>query len=263
MSNHTITGNHKIHLLLLVATRPPVLPGNISFKQAADLYGEEEAQYLASFTNKEALSLRLQARSLLLYGLREPDLHEPGISPKPVRLLRTKDGRPYLSWPDVFLSFSYADRALCLMGTREDSKEVLDREQNGELYIGADWEEKRTRHLPPASFLAADMACTAEENDEDYASRILSQWCRTEAVLKAAGCGLRIHPRDIEWMAQDKGQAGHAGIALVHAQKRKELYTWQDVQPDNQHLCSVAVKGEYQSLNLDIRFVRETGCPIA
>lgn len=251
--------NHKIHLLLLIATKPPVLPGNISFKQTAELYGEEEAQYLASFTNKEALSLRLQARSLLLYGLRAPGLHEPGINRKPVRLLRTKEGRPFLSWPDVSLSFSYADRALCLMGTRED----IQGEKTEELCIGADWEEKRTRHLPPASFLAADMACTAEENDEDYASRIVSQWCRTEAVLKAAGCGLRIHPREIEWTAQDKGQAGHAGIALVHAPKRKELYTWQDVQLDNQHLCSVAVKGEYQSLNLEIRFVRETGCPFA
>ena len=257
MSNHTITGNHKIHLLLLVATRPPVLPGNISFKQAPELYGEEEAHYLASFTNKEALSLRLQARSLLLCGL-----HEHGINRKPVRLLRTKDGRPYLSWPDVFLSFSYADRALCLMGTRKDSKEVLDREQNGELYIGADWEEKRTMHLPPASFLAADMARTAEEDDEGYASRILTQWCRTEAVLKAAGYGLRVHPHDIEWMATDNAMPGHAGIALVHAPKGKELYTWQDVQLDNRHLCSVAAKGEYQSLSLQVRFVTETGWPL-
>ena len=108
--------NHTIHLLLLAASKPPVLPGNISFKQAAELYGEEEAQYLARFTSREALSLRLQARSLLLFGL-----HESGMDRKPVHLLRTKDGRPYLSWPDVSLSFSYADRALCLLGTRKDS----------------------------------------------------------------------------------------------------------------------------------------------
>ena len=62
--------NHTIHLLLLVASKPPVLAaGNISFKQAAELYGEEEAQYLARFTHREALGLRLQARSLLMIGL--------------------------------------------------------------------------------------------------------------------------------------------------------------------------------------------------
>ncbi len=252
--------NHTIHLLLLAASKSPVvLPGNISLKQAAELYGEEEAQYLACFASREALGLRLQARSLLLYGLREFGVHDHGMGRKPVHLLRTRDGRPHLSWPDVSLSFSYADRALCLLGTREDSQG----EQDGELCIGADWEEKRTTHLPPASFLAADRAWTAEEDDEDYASRILSQWCRTEAVLKAAGYGLRIHPRDIDWMPQDTGQAGHAGLAIVYAPKGKELYTWQDVQPDSQHLCSVAVKGEYQSLSLEVRFVTETGCPFA
>ena len=252
--------NHTIHLLLLVASKPPVLAaGNISFKQAAELYGEEEAQYLACFTSREALSLRLQARSLLMSGIQEFGLHEPGMSKRSVHLLKTKDGRPYLSWPDVSLSFSYADRALCLLGTRKDSQEVLD----GELCIGADWEEKRTMHLPPASFLAADMARTAEEDDEGYASRILTQWCRTEAVLKAAGCGLRIHPHDIEWMAADNAMPRHAGIALVHAPKGKELYTWQDVQLDSQHLCSVAAKGEYLSLSLQVRFVTETGWPFA
>lgn len=256
---HKFMSDHTIHLLLLVATRPPVLPANISLKQAAELYGEEEAQYLARFTSREALSLRLQARSLLMSGIQEFGLHEPGMSKRSVHLLKTKDGRPYLPLPDTAVSFSYTDRALCLLGIREDQQG----EQAAELSIGSDWEEKRTMHLPPASFLAADMARTAEEDDEGYASRILTQWCRTEAVLKAAGCGLRIHPHDIEWMAADNAMPGHAGIALVHAPKGKDLYTWQDVQLDNRHLCSVAAKGEYQSLNLDIRFVTETGWPFA
>ena len=67
--------NHTIHLLLLVATRPPVLPANISLKHAAELYGKEDAQYLARFTSREALGLRIQARSLLMSGIQEFGLH--------------------------------------------------------------------------------------------------------------------------------------------------------------------------------------------
>ncbi len=254
---HKLMSNRKIKLLLLVATRPPVLAGSI--EQAAAQYGAEDAGYLSRYTNREALGLRLQARSLLLYGLRELGLHEPGMNNRPVHLLKTKEGRPYLPLPDTAVSFSYTDRAVCLLGTRECRED----EQTEELSIGADWEEMRSGFLPPASFLGTDSVCATDVDDEDHASRILSQWCRTEAVLKAAGYGLRIHPHDIEWMAQDKGQAGHTGIALVHVPKGKKLYTWQDVQLDNRHFCSVAVKGEYQALNLQVRFVTETGWPIA
>ncbi len=239
--------SHTISLLLLAASSPPLLPAITAIEQASALYGAEDAEYLSRYTSMEALSLRLQARRLLLYGLREL-----GITQKPVHILKTKHGRPYLTLPDIAVSFSYTDRALCLLGTREKTKD----EQAGELCIGADWEEKRTSHLPPASFLASDQTWTeGEDEKEDDATRILTRWCRTEAVLKAAGCGLRIHPRSIEWTVADKGQ--HAGIANVPASKRKELYTWQDVQPDSQHLCAVAVKGEYKALSLQLRWVAD------
>ncbi len=244
---HKLMSNHTIKLLLLAAAKPPVLSGEISLQQASALYGAEDAKYLSRYTSMEGLSLRLQARRLLLYGLQEL-----GHTQRPVHILKTKHGRPYLTHPDIAVSFSYTDRALCLLGTREKTKD----EQDEELCIGADWEEMRTSHLPPASFLAADQAWTeCVDEKEDNATRILKKWCRTEAVLKAAGCGIRIHPRSIEWTEHDKGR--HAGTAIVHASKRKELYTWQDVQPDNQHLCAVAVKGEYQALSLQLRRVTD------
>ncbi|MDO4840802.1 MAG: 4'-phosphopantetheinyl transferase superfamily protein, partial [Desulfovibrionaceae bacterium] len=196
-----------------------MLSGEISLQQASALYGAEDAEYLSRYTSMEALSLRLQARRLLLYGLQEL-----GLTQRPVHILKTKHGRPYLTLPDIAVSFSYTDRALCLLGTREKTKD----EQAEELCIGADWEEKRTSQLPPASFLAADQAWTeGVDEKEDNTTRILKRWCRTEAVLKAAGCGIRIHPRSIEWTEHDKGR--HAGTAIIHAQKQKGLYTWQDV----------------------------------
>ena len=246
--------SHKINLVLLAAASPPELPGKISLEQASARYGAEDADYLSRYTSREALSLRLQARSLLRYGLLEL-----GLARLPVHILKTKDGRPYLPLPGTAVSFSYTDRALCLLGATE----TIVGEQAGELCIGADWEEKRSSMLPPAFLLALDRTCTAKEDGLDEAARILAGWCRTEAVLKAAGCGLRIHPRDIEWMPQDKGRSAHAGFAIVQASKTKELYTWQDVQPDNQHLCSVAVKGEYEALSVQVRFVSESGISFA
>lgn len=150
-----------------------------------------------------ALALRLQGRVLLARGLRAL-----GLSTEGLELASTKLGAPLLNLPDTALSFSYTDRACCLLALTPGA---------GRARIGVDWESVRLDSLPPEKCLPGGLkrnggcAFGADLAPRTIASEKLRRWCLGEALLKAHGTGLAFNPGSI-----DAGPAGRRqGEAVI------------------------------------------------
>ena len=167
-----------------------VLPGSTSTacsrkRLPPDFFGAEDALYLERIGHSDAFSLRYEARWLLHQGLKHLNLSAPHTT-----LKHTREGSPYLSLPYAAVSFSYADHAVCLLAIAQCGQAQAVHVPG----IGIDWEKLRLDHLP---FIPqepdAGMTAPAKLDQKDCiaaAREKLVQWCRLEAVCKAAGSGL-------------------------------------------------------------------------
>ncbi len=136
-----------------------------------------------------------------------------GLPTRGLRLVSDALGRPLLSLPGVSISFSYTDRALCLVHAAANGRAAP---------VGVDLEEPRTRLLPLMPGEAAPATV-------DGAREVLRRWCVREAVLKAHGTGLRVRPDLVN--AGEPGQ--ESGISLVEGR----AYRWHCPQLDGAVCC--------------------------
>ena len=222
-----------------------VLPGSTSTacsrkRLPPDFFGAEDALYLERIGHSAAFSLRCEARWLLHQGLKHLNLSAPHIT-----LKHTKEGRPYLSLPYAAVSFSYADHAACLLALAQCGQSQAVHVPG----IGLDWEKVRMHHLPfiPQG-LDAGMTAPAkldQKNCMAAAQEKLVQWCRLEAVCKAAGSGLTreaLLEMDAGIVLSDAAHDGthDAGTAFLSGRP----YTWKTVPlPGRTHVCVIAAEG--------------------
>ncbi len=203
-------------LLLLHARARPGPPDGRDLPEEP-CFGAEDAARLARFGDPAARALRVQGRRLLAAGLREL-----GVDPEKTLLLRAPGGRPLLSQPGILISFSYTDRAHCLLAETG--------ELPGEPGPGLDCEDLRADFPPPDRvFSDTERRAMAEElagfEGEDRKARDMSgrlrRWCVKEALLKALGTGLRLDPA-----LADTGPAGSFEGAV---RLRGETFVWRSL----------------------------------
>ena len=193
-------------------------------------FGAEDAAHVARFTNVQSRRLRVQARSLLWFGLQSlyglygqhawgrcPDNLPDGLPATLSGLTLHHDclGRPSFSDARLQCSISYAkDQVFCLLGLTEHG--AFPR-------LGLDCEELRFNSLPPLSmlsqreqqelFLFLQLQAQTKKNtsslsdqspeqenelcQKTLASSCLRRWCVREALLKAHGTGLRLNPSSL------------------------------------------------------------------
>ncbi len=189
--------------------------------------GAEDDAFLARCLHPVVRRTRLQGRWLLLEGLRRLELSAEGL-----RLTRSPLGRPLLNMPGLSISFSYTDRALCL---------ICDAGQPAPpVAVGADWEKLRLTNLPPLPVRNQDPT----HSSSHMAREALRQWCVREAVLKAAGLGWRVRYDTIDAGAWRE----RMGISLADGR----AFSWHCLQTGRSLAC-VSVASDYASLLTSLR----------
>jgi 4'-phosphopantetheinyl transferase len=155
-----------------------------------------------------------------------------GVEPPDLRLVRAPAGQPRLDGRRLVLSLSYADD-LVLVAVSPDVR----------LGLGVDVEryDPDLRLDEVAAVACADQEASALAAVPEHASRqgrLLRMWTAKEAVLKAAGVGLRLDPVEVVTLVEDDRVAVQAVPASLGSADQWWLAA---VDPTAEHVGTVAV----------------------
>jgi phosphopantetheinyl transferase len=133
-----------------------------------------------------------------------------GWSPSAFELQRDSDGAPSVKGPDlraVAVSLTHMDGgAIAVAGI-------------GPGRIGVDAEPVVLRS---AAFVRTWLTPLEQARDGHCARSVTRDWCAKEAVLKALGTGLKIHPREVE-VTRVVGHRLHITVMGEAADRMREL----------------------------------------
>jgi 4'-phosphopantetheinyl transferase len=118
-----------------------------------------------------------------------------------VKITNSSEGKPQLnagehSHPLPF-NLSHTE-GLCIIAVSRDFEVGVDVEKVHEL--------KELSSLARTYFSNDEWAMWSQENDAGKLNGFFDYWCAKEAILKAVGCGLAIHPGQINVIEAQKGR---------------------------------------------------------